>query len=71
MVSEHLAYHSMLTEVSVTEVSDVDVHFTEAVLMLILYQQHSTTDYLLVVIIVDNIDIAGPSYHVKGLLSYG
>ena len=37
-----------------TEISDVD--FTEAVLMLILYQQHSPID-LLVLIIVGHIDI--------------
>ena len=45
--------------ISVTEVSDVDVDFTEAVLMLIFYRQHSPIDYLLVLIIVDHIDIAG------------
>ena len=43
--------------VSVTEVSDVDVDFTEAVLMLILYQQRSPTDRLLVLVIIDHIDI--------------
>ena len=32
--------------VSVTEVSDVDVDFTEAVLMLIIYQQRSPIDCL-------------------------
>ena len=37
--------------VSVIEVSDVDVDFTEAVLMLILYQQCSTIDCLLVWVI--------------------
>ena len=40
-------------------ISDVDVDFTEAVLMLIFYQQHSHIDYLLVLIIVDHIDTAG------------
>ena len=48
-----------------SEVSNVDVDFTEAVLMLILYQQHSPIDYLLVLIIVDHIDIAGLRHHVK------
>ena len=61
---------SQYVAASVTEVSDVGVHFTEAVLMLIHYQQHSPTDYLLVLIIVDDIDIAGLSHHMKGLLSY-
>ena len=42
---------------SVTEVSDVDVDFIEAVLMLILYQQRSPIDYLLVLVIIDHIDI--------------
>ena len=41
--------------ISATEVSDADVDFTEAVPMLILYQQHSPIDYLLVLIIVDHI----------------
>ena len=36
--------------ISVTEVSDVDVDFIEAVLMLILYQQRSPIDYLQVLI---------------------
>ena len=65
-LSQHVA-------MSVTEVSDVDVDvdFTEAVLMLILYQQHSPIDYLLVLIIVDHIDIAGIGHHVKGFLLYG
>ena len=62
-LSQHVA-------MSVTEVSDVDVDFTEAVLMLILYQQHSPIDYLLVLIIVDHTDIAGIGHHVKGFLSY-
>ena len=62
-LSQHVA-------ISVTEVSDVDVDFTEAVMMLIFYQQHSPIDYLLVMIIVDHIDIAGLSHHVKGLLSH-
>ena len=48
-----------------TEVSDVDVDFTEAVLMLLLHQQHSPIDCLLVLIIVDHVDIAGLGYHVK------
>ena len=39
---------------SVTEVSNVDVDFTEAGLMLILYQQHSPIDLLF---IVNHIDI--------------
>ena len=39
-----------------TEVSDVDVDFTEAVLMLILYQQRSPID-LLALIVVDHIAI--------------
>ena len=44
--------------VSVTEVSDVDVDFTEAVLMLIIYQQRSSPiDCLLVLVIIDRIDI--------------
>ena len=43
--------------VSVSEVSDVDVNFTEAVLMLILYQQRSPIDRLLVLVIIDRIDI--------------
>ena len=43
--------------VSVTEVSDVDVDFTGAVLMLILYQQRSPIDRLLVSVIIDHIDI--------------
>ena len=37
----------------------MDVDFSEAVLMLIFYQQHSPIDYLLVLIIVDHIDIVG------------
>ena len=61
---------SQYVPISVTEVSDMDVDFTEAVLMLILYQQHSPIDYLLVLIIVDHIDITGLGHHVKGLLSY-
>ena len=51
-LSQHVA-------ISVTEVSDVDVDFTKAVLMLLLYQQHSPIDCLLALIIVDHIDIAG------------
>ena len=39
-----------------TEVLDVDVDFTEAVLM-ILYQQRSPIDRLLVLVIIDHIDI--------------
>ena len=38
---------SQYVAVSVTEVSDVDVDFTEAVLMLIIYQQRSPIDSLL------------------------
>ena len=43
----------------VTEVSDLDVDFTEAVglLMLIIYQQRSPIDCLLVLVIIDHIDI--------------
>ena len=48
---------SQYVAVSVTEVSDVDVNFTEAVLMLILYHQCSPIDYLLVLVIIDHIDI--------------
>ena len=47
---------SQYAAISVTEVSDVDVVFTEVVLMLILYQQRSPIDYLLVLIIVDHLD---------------
>ena len=47
---------SQFAAISVTEVSDVDVVFTEVVLMLILYQQSSPIDYLLVLIIVDHLD---------------
>ena len=43
--------------ISVAEVSDVDVDFTEAALMLILYQQHSPIDHLLALAIIDHIDI--------------
>ena len=57
MIEEHLAYHTMLLYTAVTEVSDVDVDFTEAVLMLILYQQRSPIDRLLVLVIIDHIDI--------------
>ena len=49
-LSQHVA-------VSVTEVSDVYVNFTEAVLMLIIYQQRSPIDCLLVLVIIDHIDI--------------
>ena len=48
---------SQYVAISVTEVSDVDVDFTEAVLMLILYQQRSPIDFLLVLVIIDHIDI--------------
>ena len=48
---------SQYVAVSVTEVSDVDVDFTEAVLMLIIYQQRSPIDRLLVLVIIDHIDI--------------
>ena len=48
---------SQYVAVSVTEVSDVDVDFTEAVLMLIIYQQRSPIDCLLVLVIIDHIDI--------------
>ena len=58
---------SQYAATSVTEVSNVDVDFTEAELMLILYQQHSPIDLLLLLII---LILAGLSHHVKGLLSY-
>ena len=48
---------SQYVAVSVTEVSDVDVDFTEALLMLIIYQQRSPIDCLLVLVIIDHIDI--------------
>ena len=48
---------SQYVAVSVTEVSDVDVDFTEAVLMLIIYQQRSPIDCLLVLVIIDHADI--------------
>ena len=48
---------SQYVAVSVTEVSDVDVDFTEAVLMLIIYKQRSPIDCLLVLVIIDHIDI--------------
>ena len=48
---------SQYVAVSVTEVSDVDMDFTEAVLMLIIYQQRSPTDCLLLLVIIDYIDI--------------
>ena len=50
---------SQYVAISVTEVSDVDMDFTEAVLMLILYQQRSPIDTLI---------LAGLSHHVKVLL---
>ena len=46
---------SGLSQYVALSVTDVDVDFTEAVLMLILYQQYSPID-LLVLIIVDHID---------------
>ena len=46
---------SQYVAVSVTEVSDVDVDFTEA--LLIIYQQRSPIDCLLVLVIIDHIDI--------------
>ena len=57
---------SQYAATSVTEVSNVDVDFTEARLMLILYQQHSPIDLLLLIILI----LAGLNHHVKGLLSY-
>ena len=54
---------SQYVAVSVTEVSDVDVDvdvdvdFTEAVLMLIIYQQRSPIDCLLVLVVFGHIDI--------------
>ena len=50
---------SQYVAVSVAEASDVDVDvdFTEAVLMLIICQQCSTIDCLLVLVIIDHIDI--------------
>ena len=56
---------SQYAATSVTEVSNVDVDFTEAGLILILYQQHSPIDLLLIILI-----LAELSHHVKGLLSY-
>ena len=47
---------SQYVAISVTEVSSVDVDFTEVGLMLILFQQHSPID-LQELIIVDHIDI--------------
>ena len=59
-LSQHVA-------IAVNKVSDVDVDvdFTEAELMLILYQQHSPIDYLPALIIVDHINIAGLGHNVK------
>ena len=54
---------SQYAATSVTEVLNVDVDFTEAELMLILYQQHSSIDLLLLIILI----LAGLS---QGLLSY-
>ena len=48
---------SQYVAVSVTKVLDVDVDFTEAVLMLIIYQQRSPLNCLLVLVIIDHIDI--------------
>ena len=48
---------SQYVAVLVTKVSDVDVDFTEAVLMLIIYQQRSPIDCLLVLVIIDHTDI--------------
>ena len=47
---------SQYVAISVTEVSNLDMDFTETGLMLILYQEHSTID-LLVLFIVNHIDI--------------
>ena len=47
---------SQYVAISVTEVSNVDVDFTESELILIFYQQHSPID-LLVLVIVNHIDI--------------
>ena len=55
---------SQYAATSVTEVSNVDVDFTEAGLMLILYQQHSPFKLLII------LTLGGLSHHVKGLLSY-
>ena len=57
---------SQYAATSVTEVSNMDVDFTEAGLMLILYQQNSPIDLLLLIIFI----LAELSHHVKGLLSY-
>ena len=41
MIPEHACGLPQHVAISVTEVSDVDVDFTEALMMLIFYQQHS------------------------------
>ena len=55
---------SQYAATSVTKVSNVDVDFTEAGLILILYQQHSPIKLLII------LTLGGLSHHVKGLLSY-
>ena len=55
---------SQYAATSVTEVSSVDVDFTEAGLMLILYRQHSPIKLLII------LTLGGLSHHVKGLSSY-
>ena len=54
---------SQYAATSVTEVSNVDVDFTEAGLVLILYQ-HSPIKLLII------LTLGGLSHHVKGLLLY-
>ena len=58
---------SQYAATSVTEVSNVDqdVDFTEAGLILILYQQHSPIKLLIIIL-----TLGGLGHHVKGLLSY-
>ena len=48
---------SQYVAISVTEVSYVNVDLSEAVLMLILCQQRSPIDYLLVLVIIVHVDI--------------
>ena len=55
---------SQYAATSVTEVSNVDVDFTEAGLILILYQQHSPIKLFIILI------LCGLSHYVKGMLSH-
>ena len=55
---------SQYAAASVAEVSNVDVDFTEAGLILILCQQHSAIKLLII------LTLGGLSHHMKGLLSY-